>query len=304
MKTSVISVQDLTKAFGSHLAVDDLSFEVAAGRVTGFLGPNGAGKTTTMRMLLGLARPTSGTATVLGRPYTSLEHPWRTVGVVLDAASFHPRRSARNHLRWVAAGAGVRRAKITELLEAVDLAGAADRPVGEFSLGMRQRLALAAALLGEPQLLVLDEPANGLDPAGIRWLREFLRGFAQAGGTVFVSSHLLAEVAQLADEVVVIQRGRLVTHTTVQALTAGPGGAVRVRTPDAERLTGVLLAAGAEVRTREAGALQVLGMGAEQVGTLAAGHGVVLHELVGETQSLEEVFLELTGQEGDHARVG
>jgi ABC-2 type transport system ATP-binding protein len=304
MKTSVISVQDLTKAFGSHLAVDDLSFEVAAGRVTGFLGPNGAGKTTTMRMLLGLARPTSGTATVLGRPYTSLEQPWRTVGVVLDAASFHPRRSARNHLRWVAAGAGVRRAKITELLEAVDLAGAADRPVGEFSLGMRQRLALAAALLGEPQLLVLDEPANGLDPAGIRWLREFLRGFAQAGGTVFVSSHLLAEVAQLADEVVVIQRGRLVTHTTVQALTAGPGGAVRVRTPDAERLTGVLLAAGAEVRTREAGALQVLGMGAEQVGTLAAGLGVVLHELVGETQSLEEVFLELTGQEGDHARVG
>jgi ABC-2 type transport system ATP-binding protein len=304
MKTSVISVQGLTKAFGSHLAVDDLSFEVAAGRVTGFLGPNGAGKTTTMRMLLGLARPTSGTATVLGRPYTSLAQPWRTVGVVLDAASFHPRRSARNHLRWLAAGAGVRRAKITEVLEAVELAGAADRPVGEFSLGMRQRLALAAALLGEPQLLVLDEPANGLDPAGIRWLREFLRGFAGSGGTVFVSSHLLAEVAQLADEVVVIQRGRLVTHTTVQALTAGPAGAVRVRTPDAERLTGVLLAAGAEVRTREPGALQVLGMRAEQVGTLAAGQGVVLHELVGETHSLEEVFLELTGQEGEHARVG
>ena len=304
MMTSVISVQGLTKAFGSRLAVDDLSFEVAAGRVTGFLGPNGAGKTTTIRMLLGLARPTSGTATVLGRPYTSLEQPWRTVGVVLDAASFHPRRSARDHLRWVAAGAGVRRARITEALEAVDLAEAADRPVGEFSLGMRQRLGLAAALLGEPQLLVLDEPANGLDPAGIRWLREFLRGFARSGGTVFVSSHLLAEVAQLADEVVVIHRGRLVAHTTVQALTAGPGGAVRVRTPEVERLTGVLLAAGAEVRTREPGALQVLGMAAEQVGTLAAGQGVVLHELVGETHSLEDVFLELTGQEGDHARVG
>jgi ABC-2 type transport system ATP-binding protein len=304
MMTSVISAHGLTKAFGSHLAVDDLSFEVAAGRVTGFLGPNGAGKTTTMRMLLGLARPTSGTATVLGRPYPSLAQPWRTVGVVLDAAGFHPRRSARNHLRWVAAGAGVRRARITEVLAAVDLAGAADRPVGEFSLGMRQRLGLAAALLGEPQLLVLDEPANGLDPAGIRWLREFLRGFAQAGGTVFVSSHLLAEVAQLAEQVVVIQRGRLLAHTTVQALTAGPGGAVRVRTPEVERLTGVLLAAGAEVRTREPGALQVLGLGAEQVGTLAAGQGVVLHELVAETHSLEDVFLELTGQEGEHARVG
>jgi ABC-2 type transport system ATP-binding protein len=305
METSVISAQGLTKAFGSHLAVDELSFEVAAGRVTGFLGPNGAGKTTTMRMLLGLARPTSGTATVLGRPYTSLEQPSRTVGVVLDAASFHPRRSARNHLRWIAAGAGVRRARIAEVLETVDLGGVADRRVGEFSLGMRQRLGLAAALLGEPQLLIMDEPANGLDPAGMRWLREFLRAFAGSGGTVFVSSHLLAEVAQLADEVVVIQRGRLVTHTTVQALTAGPAGVVRVRTPDAERLTRVLLAAGAEVRTREEpGALHVLGMGAEQVGNLAAGQGVVLHELVGETQSLEDVFLELTGQEGEHARVG
>jgi ABC-2 type transport system ATP-binding protein len=303
METSVISARGLTKAFGTRLAVDGLSFEVQPGRVTGFLGPNGAGKTTTLRMVLGLARPTSGTATVLGRPYPELDRPARRVGVVLDAASFHPRRSARNHLRWLAAAADLPKGRIREVLEAVDLVDAADQRVGEFSLGMRQRLGLAAALLGEPEVLVLDEPANGLDPAGIRWLRELLRSFARSGGAVFVSSHLLAEVAQLADEVVVIQRGRLVTQTAVQALTAGHAATVRVRTPDADRLTGVLLAAGGEVRTLEPGALQVLGMGAERVGTLAAEAGVVLYELVGETYSLEDVFFELTGREDNHAPV-
>jgi ABC-2 type transport system ATP-binding protein len=252
-------------------------------------------------MALGLARPTSGTATILGRPYPELDQPSRRVGVVLDAASFHPRRSARNHLRWVAAAADVPKARIQEVLEAVDLADAADRRVGEFSLGMRQRLGLAAALLGEPEVLVLDEPANGLDPAGIRWLRELLRSFARAGGAVLVSSHLLAEVAQLADEVVVIQRGRLVTQTTVPALTAGQAAMVRVRTPDPDRLTGLLVAAGGQVRTLEPGALQVLGMGAERVGTLAAEAGVVLYELVGQTHNLEDVFFELTGQEDHHA---
>jgi ABC-2 type transport system ATP-binding protein len=303
MERSVISARGLTKAFGTRLAMDDLSFEVQPGRITGFLGPNGAGKTTTLRMVLGLARPTSGTATVLGRPYPELEHPARRVGVVLDAASFHPRRSAHNHLRWLAAAAEVPTGRIREVLEAVDLAEAAGQRVGGFSLGMRQRLGLAAALLGDPQALVLDEPANGLDPAGIRWLRELLRSFARSGGAVLVSSHLLAEVAQLADEVVVIARGRLVTQTTIQALTAGHAATVRVRTPDADRLTGVLLAAGGQVQTLEPGALQVLGMGAERVGTLAAEAGVVLYELVGQTHSLEDVFFELTGQEDNHASV-
>jgi ABC-2 type transport system ATP-binding protein len=194
MDPSVISAQGLTKAFGTRLAVDGLSFEVHPGRVTGFLGPNGAGKTTTMRMVLGLARSTSGTATILGRPYPELDQPARRVGVVLDTASFHPRRSARNHLRWLAAAADVPKGRIREVLEAVDLVDAADQRVGEFSLGMRQRLGLAAALLGDPQVLVLDEPANGLDPAGIRWLRELLRSFAHSGGAVLLSSHLLAEV--------------------------------------------------------------------------------------------------------------
>jgi ABC-2 type transport system ATP-binding protein len=299
----VISAKRLTKAFGTRLAVDDLSFDIAPGRVTGFLGPNGAGKTTTMRMLLGLAQPTSGIASVLGRSYVDLEHPSRRVGTVLDASSFHPRRTARNHLRWVAAAAGVRRARVPEVLETVDLAQAATRQVGEFSLGMRQRLALATALLGQPELLILDEPANGLDPAGIRWLRQFLRAFAASGGSVLVSSHQLAEVAQMADEVVVIHRGRLVTHTSVAALTVG-AGTVRVRTPHAERLADLVTAAGATVDRREPEVLAVLGMLPSQVGELAAEAGVVLHELVGETHSLEEVFFELTAGEANDARVG
>lgn len=299
----VISAKRLTKAFGTRLAVDDLSFDVARGRVTGFLGPNGAGKTTTMRMLLGLAQPTSGIATVLGRSYVELERPSRRVGAVLDASSFHPRRTARNHLRWLAAAAEVHPARVLEVLETVDLAQAADRRVGELSLGMRQRLALAAALLGDPELLVLDEPANGLDPAGIRWLRQFLRSLAASGASVFVSSHQLAEVAQMADEVVVIHGGRLVTHTSVAALTVD-GGAVRVRTPDADRLAGLVMAAGATVDRREPEALRVLGMGPSRVGELAAEGGIVLHELMPETHSLEDVFFELTEREVHDASVG
>jgi ABC-2 type transport system ATP-binding protein len=304
MDNAVITTHALTKAFGSSVAVDDLSVEVLPGRVTGFLGPNGAGKTTTLRMILGLARPTTGTATVLGKPYTQLDQPWRKVGVGLDAASFHPRRTARNHLRWMAAGAGVRRERIEDVLALVDLTDAADQRVAGFSLGMRQRLGLAAALLGEPELLILDEPANGLDPAGIRWLREFLRKFAHAGGAAFVSSHLLGEVAQMADEVVVLRQGRLVTHTPVSALTQGAAKAVRVRSPQARRLAEALVSAGAEVRTGAPGALRVLGLGAERVGAVAADAGVVLHELVGEEHSLEDVFFALTGEETDHARVG
>ena len=304
MEKSVISVRGLSKAFGPLLAVDGLSFEVGSGRVTGFLGPNGSGKTTTLRMLLGLAAATSGTASVWGRPYVALESPSRSVGAMLDAGSFHPRRSARNHLRWVAAAAGISTHRVDAVLAEVDLSGAGDRPVGEFSLGMRQRLGLAAALLGEPELLILDEPANGLDPAGIRWLRESLRSFAARGGTVFVSSHQLGEVAQMADEVVVIRGGRLVTHTTVQELTTGPGPAVRVRSAQPERLAHVLRAAGAEVETRDGGAMQVRGLTAEHIGTLAARGGLVLHELVADTHSLEDVFFELVNQEENHVGIG
>ncbi len=304
METPVIEARRLTKAFGNRLAVDDVSFEVRPGRVTGFLGPNGAGKTTTLRLVLGLAAPTSGLARIWGRPYVELDNPARRVGVTLDASSLHPRRSARDHLRWVAAAAGVGRPRIETVLAAVDLTGAADRRVGEYSLGMRQRLGLATALLGEPELLVLDEPANGLDPAGIRWLREFLRSFARRGGTVFVSSHQLGEVAQMADEVVVLRAGRLVAHTTVEHLTAGPAAVVRVRSAEPERLAKLLIAAGGQVRAGEAGALQVRGLPPEQIGAAALSGGVVLHELVSERHSLEEVFLELTEKEESGARVG
>ena len=289
----VIGVRGLTKTFRRHTAVQDLTFDVLSGRVTGFLGPNGAGKTTTMRMILGLAQPTAGTASVLGRSFTELKDPARSVGVLLDAATFHPRRTARNHLRWVAAASGVNGKRVEEALEEVDLSPAADRRVGEFSLGMRQRLGLASALLGRPQVLVLDEPANGLDPAGIRWLRDFLRSFADAGGSVFLSSHLLTEISQLADEVVVISLGRLVTHTSVEELTGGAATGTSVRTPDAERLASLLTETGAEVGT-DGDRLIVKGLTPDRVGEIAAGAGVVLHELVAATRSLEEAFFELT----------
>lgn len=290
----IISVRNLTKRFGRQVAVDDLSFEVQPGLVTGFLGPNGAGKTTTMRMILGLARPTSGTALVAGRLYRDLEDPAHAVGAFLDPATFHPKRTARNHLRWMAAAAGTAVRRIDEVLEMAGISEAADRRVGGFSTGMRQRLGLASALLGEPRMLFLDEPANGLDPAGIRWLRGFLRSYAQSGRSVFVSSHILPEVAQVADEVIVINRGRLVAHTSVEALTSGQATAARVRTPDGDRLRGILTDSGADVVDDGGGTLSVRGIGAARVGELAAASGVVLHELVGATQSLEDVFFELT----------
>jgi ABC-2 type transport system ATP-binding protein len=304
METPVIEARGLTKAFGPSVAVADLSFEVRPGRVTGFLGPNGAGKTTTLRMLLGLAAPTSGVARIWGRPYVELDDPARRVGAMLDSSSFHPRRSARDHLRWVAAAADIAGPRIGAVIAEVGLSGAADRRVGEYSLGMRQRLGLAAALLGEPELLILDEPANGLDPAGIRWLREWLRSFARTGGTVFVSSHQLGEVAQMADEVVVLRAGRLVAHTAVQELVAGTSAGVRVRSAEQERLAKLLVASGAQVGAGEAGALQVRGLRAEQVGAAALEGGIVLHELVTEKHSLEDAFLELTEQEESGAPVG
>lgn len=291
----IIEVWGLTKRFGKEVAVDDLSFGVSPGKVTGFLGPNGAGKTTTIRMILGLARPDAGEASVAGVSYRKLPSPARVVGTLLDGAAAHPRRTARNHLRVLAAERGVGRTRVDEALAAVDLAQAADRHVGDFSLGMRQRLGLAAALLAEPQVLILDEPANGLDPAGIRWLRSFLRDFADRGGTVFVSSHQLAEVSQLADEVVVINNGRFVTQQPVGALTAGHR--TLVRSPDVARLTGAMN--GADVQHVDDQTAIIDGLSAPAIGEIAARHSIVLHELTPQADSLEDVFLALTTSGGD-----
>jgi ABC-2 type transport system ATP-binding protein len=291
----VIEVEHLTKRFRRATAVDDLSFSVPRGRITGFLGPNGAGKTTTLRVLLGLALPTSGRASVAGRRYRELDAPIKTVGAVLEASNYHPARSGRNHLRMLATAAGIAPTRVQEVLAQVELSAAAKRRVGTYSLGMRQRLSVAAALLGEPELLVLDEPANGLDPEGIRWLRNFLRSFAGSGGTVFVSSHVLAEVSQLADEVVIIHRGKLVAHQTVAELTLQAAGATRVRSPRAEELLGRLRQAGIEADATDTGVLAVHAP-PERIGDLAAEAGIPLHELVADTGSLEEAFLELTAE--------
>jgi ABC-2 type transport system ATP-binding protein len=296
---AAISVQGLTKRFGDVLAVDRLDFEVEPGTVTGFLGPNGAGKTTTLRMLLGLVTPTAGTATIGGRPYRELADPARRVGAVLEASGFHPGRSARDHLRVLATSAGLGPRPVDEALERTGLAAAGRRRVGGFSLGMRQRLGLAAALLGDPEVLVLDEPANGLDPEGVHWLRGLVRGLADEGRTVLVSSHVLAEVAQTVDQVVIIDRGRLVAQSTLAALTAGADRTVRVRTPEPEALRDLLLARGATVTLDGPGQLVVGGATTEQVGQAAAAGGVVLHEMRFERSNLEDVFLELTGRKGD-----
>jgi ABC-2 type transport system ATP-binding protein len=292
----VIEVVDLRKRYRKTTAVDGLTFSVSAGRITGFLGPNGAGKTTTLRILLGLVHPTSGTATIEGRRYRAIADPVRLVGAVLEASNYHPKRSGRNHLRTLAAAAGVSYARVEELLEFVGLGSAARRPVGGYSLGMRQRLSVAGALLGDPKLLVLDEPANGLDPEGIRWLRDFLRSFTSGGGTVFISSHVLAEVQQLAEDVVIIDHGRLVAHEPVELLTARSSGATRVRSPQAERLREVLASAGITVTAD--GDHLVAAAPSAQVGELAAANGIVLHELAPEASTLEQAFLELTAGGG------
>ena len=290
----MIEVEHLTKRFRSATAVDDLSFSVPRGRITGFLGPNGAGKTTTLRVLLGLALPTSGRASVAGKRYRELDAPLKTVGAVLEASNYHPGRTGRNHLRVLTAAAGIANARVDQVLAEVELSDAARRRVGGYSLGMRQRLSVAAALLGEPELLVLDEPANGLDPEGIRWLRNFLRSFADGGGTVFVSSHVLAEVSQLADEVVIIHRGKLVAHQPVVELIAQAAGATRVRSPQAAALLERLRAAGIDAEAD--GERLAVHAPPERVGDLAAEAGIPLHELVADTGSLEEAFLELTAE--------
>src|SRR5215210_1659616 len=289
----IITIQNLTKDFGAVRAVDDLTFDIDEGKVVGFLGPNGSGKTTTLRALVGLVTPTSGTATIHGVPYAELADPLSQIGVMLEAAS-HPARTARNHLRVLAVEAGVPRSRADEMLELVDLGGAARRRSGGFSLGMTQRLGLAAALLGDPQILVLDEPANGLDPEGIRWLRDFLRGVAAEGRTVLLSSHVLSEVAQTVDEVVVINHGRLIAHSTLAGLSAGAGPRVRVRSPQSERLSAVLAEHGHDAARDGAGSLVVVGSTQEAIGQLAFDHGVVLYEIAPESSNLEDVFFDLT----------
>ena len=291
-RESAIRVVGLSKRYGATAAVDDLSFEVRAGAVTGFLGPNGAGKTTTLRILLGLARPTAGQAMIFGQPFAAIADPVRTVGAALEISGFHPGRSGRNHLRSLAVLAGLPFSRVEEVLKLVELTDAGDRRAGKYSMGMRQRLALAATLLGDPSLLVLDEPANGLDPQGIRWLRDFLRAMAADGRTVLISSHVLSEVAQTVDDVIVIHHGRLVDEGPVDRLS-GPQR-VSVRSPRLADLAAEIERAGAEVSHAENAVLVVSGLNAAQVGDLAFAAGLPLHELAPHAASLEEVFLELT----------
>ena len=294
----MIEVHGLTKRYGSTVAVQDLSFTVTGGRVTGFLGPNGAGKSTTMRVVLGLVRPSAGTTTVLGLPYRELDRPEKRVGALLETFDAHPGRSGRNHLRVLALAGGIPRSRVDEVLALVELGQAGRRRVKGYSLGMRQRLGLAAALLGDPEVLVLDEPANGLDPQGIRWLRDFLRSLAAEGRTILVSSHVLAEVAQTVDDVVIIHRGRLVRQATIAEVEAMAARATLVRSPDAPRLVSLLTGEGVEATA--VGEDRVTAHApTERVGEIAAAHGVVLHELTAERASLEEVFLELTGEPGE-----
>jgi ABC-2 type transport system ATP-binding protein len=292
-----ISVRGLTKRFRSVTAVDDLTLEVHPGVVTGFLGPNGAGKSTTLRIVLGLVSPTQGSATVLGLPYASLRAPARTVGAVLETQSFNPLRSGRNHLRVLASASGIDHRRVDEVLEMVGLAAAGRRNAGTYSLGMRQRLGLGAALLGDPRILILDEPANGLDPQGIRWLRDLLRNFAAQGKGVLVSSHVLTEMAQLADEAIVINRGRLVRQAPIAELTSG-SRRLRVVTPEVARLESALRERGLGVVSTGDWELQVSGADAASVGSLAFEIDVPVLGLAEQESSLEDAFLELTGEEG------
>ncbi len=293
MSNGQIVVSNLTKQYRNVRAVDNLSFVVEPGRVTGFLGPNGAGKTTTLRMVLGLVTPTSGVATIGGQRYVDLPHPLRRVGAVLEASSAHKGRTGRNHLRIACAAAGLPARRADEVLELVGLTPAANRKFKGYSLGMKQRLGIAAAMLGDPDVLILDEPANGLDPEGIRWMRTLLKKLAQQGRTVLVSSHLLSEMQLLADDVVIIAGGKLITQGPVDQVLAGVSDTVvRVRTPHREKLTAEL--PDAKVTTHEDGTLLIAGVDAPAVGAAALRAGAELHELTTEKPDLERAFLELT----------
>lgn len=291
-----ITVSGLTKTFGAVKAVDNLSFTVEPGTVTGFLGPNGAGKTTTLRCVLGLVTPDSGGATIGGSPYTDLHTPPKVVGALLEASSFHPARTARNHLRVYCVASGIPTRRADEVLELVGLTSAANRKVKGYSMGMRQRLGLAAVLLGDPQVLLLDEPANGLDPEGIVWLRQFLRAMAADGRTILVSSHVLSEVEQTVDNIVIINRGTLVRQGKLDELSEHAGHAVIVRSPDSDKLVAAL-AGKAEIDKLDDGALRITGPDAAEVGHVAFTEQVELHELATEKSDLEQIFFSLTGGE-------
>jgi len=298
VSTAAVEVSGLTKRYGGRAAVDDLTFTVASGRVTGFLGPNGAGKTTTLRILLGLVQPTAGTALVFGDRYRDLARPTSTVGALLDASGFHPGRRVRDELAIHAAATGVDDDRIAVVLHDVGLEAAAAKRVGQLSLGMRQRLGLAAALLGEPRLLVLDEPGNGLDPAGMHWLRSLVRRHAAGGAAVLVSSHVLAELTLFADDVVVVNHGRLVSQSSIDDLLAAGGERVVLSSPQRAALVDILVASGAavevDVGADDATSAVVTGLSAAAIGDLAAAAGLALHQLRTEVRSLEDVFLEMT----------
>ncbi len=291
----MIEVRDLSKRYGSKVAVDHLTFTVTPGIVTGFLGPNGAGKSTTMRLILGLDRPATGTATIGGKPYRELVQPLRTVGALLEARAVHTGRSARDHLLFLAQTQRLPRARVQEMIDLVGLGDAADKRAGSFSLGMGQRLGIAVALLGDPRVLVLDEPVNGLDPEGILWMRNLMKTLAGEGRTVFVSSHLMSEMALTAEHLIVIGRGRLIADcSTEEFIARSSQRSVLVRTPQPERLTELVSAAGGAILPGANGALIVTNLDAPRIGELAAGAQLVLHELTPQLASLEEAFMELT----------
>ncbi|MET8784449.1 ATP-binding cassette domain-containing protein [Streptomyces sp. NPDC004589] len=291
----MIEAHSLTKRYGGHTAVDDLSFTVRPGVVTGFLGPNGAGKSTTMRMLLGLDTPTSGRAAVNGRRYAEHRAPLHEVGAMLEARSVHTGRSAYHHLLALAATTGISRRRVDEVIDLVGLSAVAKKRVGGFSLGMGQRLGIAGALLGDPATVILDEPVNGLDPEGILWIRNLLKGLAAEGRTVLVSSHLMSETALTAEHLIVIGRGRLIADTSVAEFVArAAGDVVRVRTDEADRLCALLAGPDVAVAAQEPGVLQVTGLSSDRIGRLAAEHGVALAELTPQQASLEQAFMELT----------
>jgi ABC-2 type transport system ATP-binding protein len=302
---TTIEVRGLTKRYGATVAVDELTFSVSPGRVTGFVGPNGAGKSTTMRLILGLAAPDAGRTMVGGAPYVRKRFPLREVGALLDASATHPGRRARDHLLWLAQSNDLPSSRIDDVLELVGLSSVAGRRTGGFSLGMAQRLGIAAALLGDPPALMLDEPVNGLDPEGIVWIRGFLRSLAAEGRTVFVSSHLMSELQGTADHLVVIGRGRLIADASVDELLASAAdGAVDLRTSDLTDVMTLLANAGATVVSTGADAITVTGLGAERIANLVSERGLRLFELTPKRATLEDVYLALTRDAADHAAGG
>jgi ABC-2 type transport system ATP-binding protein len=307
----MIEARDLTKRYGDKLAVDHLSFTVEASRVTGFLGPNGAGKSTTMRLVLGLDRPQSGSATINGKRYADLPQPLRTVGALLEAKAMHPGRSAYNHLLFLAQTQGLPRSRVDQVLEMVGLREVARKRTGGYSLGMGQRVGIAVAMLGDPQVLLLDEPVNGLDPEGILWIRNLMKHLASEGRTVFVSSHLMNEMAVTADHLIVIGRGRLIADCSTQEFIAQSSEqSVLVRSPDAARLAELMAAEGGRATAKEqaeedradgqAAGLSVTGLEAPRIGEIAAANGIVLHELSPQRASLEEAYMELTADSSEY----